>query len=338
MQKTIIYVYLSVLFSLFPFPILADEAPDTTFPKMNVVRIGTGSEDGLYLSFGRLIAKYLNPPPCDSPCSEYNYVVVNRSAGSMANMRDLAAGRIDAAFVQASVLAALTAVGHKDRGLYLNQIRLLMPLYDEVVHIVVPSKIRRHYINALHGKKISIGESLSGSLLTADEIFPPLGLLKNNYDPVYMPIKLAQKRLIDGQLDGLVYVVGAPVDSISELITSGKFSLLPLSGNLSATFLHTHPTYRLRVLPETVYPQLKHRTVLVTPAIMVVRQESSAQLVNSLLEVLHDPNLNNDVLSSLNIHPAFRDNAELYTHFDQTNLQLHPEALKYFKNKTIPYE
>lgn len=316
---------------LFPLHAQSQTANKPHFTKMNVIRIGTGSEHGLYLPFGRLIAKYLNPPPCDIPCEEYNYVVVNRSAGSMANMRDLAAGRIDAAFVQASVLAALTDENYKDRHLYLEQVRLLLPLYDEVVHIVVPNNLTTHYIQALQGKKISIGESLSGSLLTADEIFPLLGLVKKSYQPVYMPMSLAESRLISGELDGLVYVVGAPVKSISGLISSGKFSLLPLGKNISQAFLQRHQTYRLHELPQTVYPELENRTVLVTPAVMVVRKESSEQLVKSILRVLLSDELRQDMVEKLNIHPDFTSMQALYRQFDQTDLQIHPTAEKYFE-------
>jgi TRAP-type uncharacterized transport system substrate-binding protein len=198
-----------------------------------VVVISTGGPKGTYSSFFKSIQMV---------CGEAVQLIEKPSAGSDANIDNLINKQADAAFVQSDTLQ-FTAMN--DPRASDSQIRVLLPLYPEEVHVVAlkdlsktsggvsvfgknlgGTKIQLNSLADLEGVKVG---AWGGSFTTARAI-SYLGGVK--YETVqYEDDKKAMAALQSGEIAAIVAVGGQPLGFVSGL--SGNFKLLKIDSGLA---------------------------------------------------------------------------------------------------------
>ncbi len=128
---------------------------------------------------------------------------------------------VDIAIVQSDVLDMYKELGGvvsvEDR------IHYIAKLNEDEVHVLARSEYRG--IEELHGKSVSFGTEDSGSFLTASLIFEDLGI---DVEVQAIQPSLALQRMIEGRLDAMVVVDGAPILLLRAFDPEGRFHLLPL--------------------------------------------------------------------------------------------------------------
>jgi len=165
--------------------------------------------------------------------------------GSVQGIADLLYLRgIDVAVVQSDVLEFI-----RRRGTYPTidrRINYLTKLYNEEFHLLVRDDISS--VQDLGGKKVNFDYEGSGTAMTAGIVFDTLGV---PVQPTYYDQAAALEQLLAGELSGLVYVAGQPVQLFGSLGADApvKFLSIEYTPELMATYLPA------KLVPES-YPAL----------------------------------------------------------------------------------
>ena len=167
----------------------------------------TGASGGTYYSMGTDIASLAAEKGVD--------INITKSAGSLENLRRMA-GTENAgiSIVQSDVIDFLSKNPSRVNRKVLRNLRLVLPLYDEEVHLLARKNIGS--INELENKRVVVGELGSGTHITSNNI---LNILDINVKQIYdLTPKEAYESLILGKVDAVFFVGGKPVSYINGLL------------------------------------------------------------------------------------------------------------------------
>lgn len=201
------YVFALVLLA---WPVAAQEG--------NIV---TGGPSGTYIQIGRDLAAL------GAECGIG--LAVRESAGSIENMnavRDRRATQLG--IVQSDVLEYFRTFAADDPALRraAQGIRIAFPLYNEEVHVLARREIGS--LADLAGKRVATGTEGSGTRLTADLVLD-LAQVEPGERVALAPAE-ALPALLEGRVDALFYVVGAPAELFRAAdIDPERFHLVPMT-------------------------------------------------------------------------------------------------------------
>src|SRR6478609_8241300 len=188
-------------------------------------RIGTGGTAGTYYPIGGLLANAISNPP-------QLVLTAQASNGSVANINSIASGALESGFSQADVAYwAHTGTGLFEGKGKLEDLRLLANLYPESIHLVAAKSANIKSVADLKGKRVSMDEPGSGTLVDSRIILAGWGLKETDVKADFLKPNQAAERMRDGGLDAFFFVGGYPTSAITELAaTGGGVEIVPLSG------------------------------------------------------------------------------------------------------------
>ena len=182
--------------------------------------ITTGSPTGTYIKFGQQIKKYVAQPINMS-------MNVISSNGSVDNIKKLTKKEnIRFAIVQHDVINVFKNSNNSELKLLVRNIKVMLPLYYEEIHIVVRKNSPMTYFKDLKNTRINIGKRGSGTAMTSVLLYRELfsqDISQNNIF-TYSDTEALDK-LKNNQIDAVVIVSGQPSGIIKNL-DSQEFKLL----------------------------------------------------------------------------------------------------------------
>ena len=188
-------------------------------------RIGTGGTAGTYYPVGGIIANAVSQP---------NKVIATAVAsnGSVANINGILGGSLESGMTQSDVAYwAYTGTGTFEGKPKAENLRLLATLYPESIHLVARKGAGIKSVADLRGKRVSMDEPGSGTLVDVRLILGAFGMTDKDVKAEYLKPNQAGDKMKDGGLDAFFFVGGAPAGAISELASSGAgIELVPIDG------------------------------------------------------------------------------------------------------------
>lgn len=242
-------------------------------------RIGTGSTAGTYYPIGSIIAGAISNPPGSRACDKGGscgvpglIAVVQSTNGSVANVRGLSEGRLEAALVQADI----AYWAYSGEGVFagtppFENLRAIANLYPEVIQLVVRRDARIESVADLRGKRVSLDKVGSGTRVDATLVLEAFGLTPKDLEEVEVMPGEAIALMRADALDAFFFVAGAPTNAISSLAKDVSITLLPLDGPEIEELRAKYPFFARDVVPSGTY-----RNVPLTPTLSV-----GAQLMTS---------------------------------------------------------
>lgn len=227
----------------------------------------TGLETGTYYAIGQDIAAIA----ADTGAP----VMVRPSKGSIDNLQKMTDSKENAALgiVQADVLAFLQRSDKPKSRDITKRLRMVMPLFREEIHILARRDITS--IDDLNGKRVVVGSSGSGSMMTSLNLFSMLNITPSNMYQVEAPEAVVA--VLAGRADAMIFVGGKPVPmfkNLEQLRTSGNMEMKDLLTQVHFLALPEDQTAKLYepalITPEDydfvteMVPTLAVRSVLVT--------------------------------------------------------------------------
>jgi TRAP transporter TAXI family solute receptor len=198
-------------------------------------RIGTGGPAGTTFPIGEALAEALRPAfaaeACaDPPCPSGSLLPVSQlSNGSLANLRDLAAGRLEAALVRADVAHWAARGGGPLAGqAAMPGLRAVASLYPETLHVVTLRRGGFRSIADLRGRRLSLDARGSGTPPLARRVLAAYGLRDGDFEAHYIKPGLAIEQLAAGKLDAFFAVGGTPLRSLERLAEIAEVQILPV--------------------------------------------------------------------------------------------------------------
>lgn len=244
--------------------------------------IGTGGTGGVYYPLGGALASRLSA--ADS-AGRYTAEV---TGGSVENVNRVVAGQIDLGFTLA-VSAYEAYQSGLDGAEPARDLRIVAPLYPNIVHILVASGSGITGVEDFAGRRVSVGSAGSGTEQTAQQILAAHGLTYDDVSAQYLSFSESAAALRDGALDAAILSVGVPAAAVLEASTAGGVELLPLQGAGRETLLEAHPYYDVGTIPAGAYPGVQEAVPTVAMNNWIVgRADLDERVVVALLEILRD--------------------------------------------------
>lgn len=307
--------------------------------KVTFFLIGTGSTSGTYFPVGEALAAVISHPPGAAPCEQGEHcgvpgliAVVKSAAGSVANARQVNAGHLDSALVQANVLArAFKGTGEFAGEGSQSALRAIAGLYPEAVHLVVARQAGITKIADLKGKRVSIGPKGSGTQTDAKHILRAYGLRSQQLKMIEADVSRSEQMILTGELDAFFLVTGAPARSIAELSARGVIDLLPIDGAPADRLRLEYPFYTPWEIAGETYQGIGAVNTLSIGAVWVTHEQTDPDLIYRITKALFDPS-NRKILQSAHPKGYFitRETAA-----QGVPILLHPGAERYYREAGI---
>jgi len=186
------------------------------------VNIMTGSSTGTYIQIGKDIGALAEQIGRNMTAVE--------SAGSLENIEAVRKRPLTQfGIVQSDVLDFIRTFRQDDIEMrrMANNTRIVFPLYNEEVHIVVRRSSGLNVLADLSGRTVAIGEPNSGTNLTSTFLFEVANVRPQNM--LTISSSEGMEQLKTGAVDAFVYVAGAPTKLLADTNANDDFKILPIS-------------------------------------------------------------------------------------------------------------
>ena len=256
--------------------------------------IGTAATSGTYFPIGALLASIISNPPGSRPCDVGGscgvpglIAVAQSTQGSVENVKRIGAGTLQSALSQSDVATwAYTGTGIFRKHAPIDNLRAIANLYPEDVHIVVRKDSGIGSIADLRGKRVSVGEQESGTLVEATEILKAYGIGLKNIKPSYDKPGHAADRLAAGEIDAFFQVSGSPVMAVAELAQRVPIDLLPIPQDKALEIIKSHPFLTISATLMDTYENVGLTPTISVGAIWVVAADVDEELVYQITRSL----------------------------------------------------
>src|SRR6187549_2902232 len=213
-------------------------------------RIGTGGTGGTYYPVGGMIANAISTDKINVSAVATN--------GAVANVNGIVGGSMESGFSQADVNAwAYTGTGIYEGKPKIEELRVIANLFPESVHVIVRKGLGIKSLADLKGKRVSIDEPGSGTLVNARALLAAYGVTEKDIKPEYLKQQQSAEKLKDGSLDGYFQTTGFPQGTLTELAATNGFDLLPIEGEARDKILAQYKFFAKDNIPDGVYKDVK---------------------------------------------------------------------------------
>lgn len=266
--------------------------------EMQFFRIGTGGTGGTYYPIGGLIAHSISNPPGSRPCDRGGscgvpglVAIAQSSNGSVANINAIRSGALESGFAQSDVAHwAYNGTGiYQNRG-SIDNLRAIASLYPESIHLVARKGSGIRSVADLKGKRVSLDEPGSGTLVDARLILAAFDIAETDLQAEYIKPTPATAKMKSDQLDAFFIIAGYPTGSVAELTAGVGAELIPINGPQVDQLIETHGFFVKDVIPEGVYANTTAIETISVGAQWVVNARVDEQLVYQITRALWNAN------------------------------------------------
>lgn len=280
-------------------PAVSAEPPKDDRDTFRAFVLSTGEPGGIYLPLGRSLCHLYNR---DRP-PEMPICLAMKSGGSIDNIDRLRNGTADMALVQSDVAHwARSGEGPFSNIGAFSELRLLFPVHDETITILVKQDVAIHEISDFLGKRIAIAGSKTGSHATTEALLQALGWKPDDFRSYTSePMADEIEALCRGQTDITILVVGHPNGFVQRALSECDARLERFAGSDVESALEALPFLHMGSVEAGRYKsQTSAVPVPALAAMLVVRASLSNAVVERFASTLfsHEETLRK-------LHPAF---------------------------------
>ena len=321
----------ALLAGLAGMPFGAEAAEDDQF----FVRITTGPASGTYFPFGGLLATAVSNPPGTRECQLGGIcgvpgliAIAQSSEGSVTNVHDLAANRVESALCQADVSHwADSGQGSFGGSGLEGKIRSITSLYDEAIHVVAAAGRGIWRISDLAGRRVSIDLPGSGTNLEARMVLAAHGVGLEDLDLLELAPGEAADNMAAGEIDGFFLVSGTPANAIRQLAENYLITLLPVTGEGADQLRTENPFLTNASIAAGTYFNVPFIRTLSVRAMWLASVELPEDLVYKMTEAFWDTRIQ-DLIGQGHGQGEEVDTQAALTGTAET--PLHPGAQRYY--------
>jgi TRAP transporter TAXI family solute receptor len=305
-------------------------------------RILTGGTVGTYFPIGGLIANAISNPPGSRPCADGGSCGVPgliasavTSNGSVANVAAIAAGSAQSGFVQSDVAYwAFNGTGIYNGRPKVDVLRAIANLYPESIQLVVRKGSGIKSVHDLRGRKISLDEPGSGTLVDARLILQAFGLSEKDLQAQYFPAQRVADNLREGAIDGFFTVSGWPQSSVADLAATVGIELVPIAGPEVDKLVEQFSFFSKEEIPGSAYKGAAGVQTVSVHAIWATSIKQSDELIYKVTAALWNPSTRKLLDSG---HAKGRE-IRLETATRGLGIPLHPGAERFYREAGLAVE
>jgi len=318
-------------------------AAAATAPEARFFRIGTAATGGSFFEIGGIVAGAISGPTGGPPCGHGGncgvpglVAVAQATPGSIENLRMINSGQIESGFAQAD-LAGWAYHGSKifaEAGPQ-RRLRTIASLFPEAAHLVVRADSPIHKIADLKGKRISLGESGSGTAADAAVFLATAGFKEKDVTRKFLRPGPAAEELKSGEIDAFFLVGGYPIPAIRDVAATTPVRLVSFDEHLLDRVKKDFPFYHRAVIPAGTYPSIDTETVtLGFFALWLVNADTDSDLVYAITQSLWNQGTRR-LLDGLD---PLGKKITLDQALNGVSVPLHDGAARFYQERGLPVE
>ena len=289
--------------------------------------MGTGGTSGTYYPLGGALSQIIT----DNTNGQIS-CVAQATGASVENLNLVNAGDIDLAIVQND-----TADYGKNGKMFfkapLTNVVGICRMYPEHIQMAATPESGIKTLADFKGKRVSVGAPASGNEANAQQIFGEVGLYDGKdygFTAHYLSYAEATSHYKDRLIDAFTFTTGAPNSGIQEIVTAQPLNFIEIKGELRDKIIAKYPFFAPAIIEKGVYSNLDHDVeTIAVQACLVARRDMSDDDAYALTKAIFE---NLDAIA--NAH-AKGKNITLEAALDGMTLDIHPGALKYYKEKGL---
>ena len=288
------------------------------------ILLGTGEPKTFSHFAGRMICRVINKHTSDLNCK------VVTAPDDVDNLTNLGGGSLDIGLIDSSLLYdAVNRTGYFEFfDISYENLRLLAPLYQIPVTLVVRSDARIDALDALKGKRINAGAPRSIQHLQFDTLMEAKSWQKSDFSLIAeLPRSQSQDTMAfcHGDVQAMLHVGVHPDGSLQQLFKLCEANLVDMDDAEIEKMVSGHPALAKIEISADVYPANPQPvTTFGTTALLVASEDLDEQTVYSIVEAIErSRNRLQDAHPALGVGPL---PAEL-------GIPLHPGAVSFFKKQ-----
>lgn len=323
MKKTVIGLMVLLCISMTVFANGANEGK-TAKPEHYDLIMGTAGTSGTYYIVGAAMGAAINKN------SSLVNVIVQPTKGSMENLNLAQSNDLQLGMSNSDgVYWAATGTGSYAKSGKLN-IKAVMNLYRSQAQMVALKSSGIKTFGDLKGKKVNLGPSgqtiieVSKAVLRAYGIDP-----EKDITPLYLAVDEGLSKLKDGEIDASFFVAAAPTAGVVNIASNTAVQLVDIDSAILDKVSKDYPFYGKGVIPAGTY---KGQDKDVNVVEMVTELFASADVPEAAIYEFVKQAIETQP-QYVNAHVSIQEiNA---TFASQCVTELHPGALKYYKEKGL---
>jgi TRAP transporter TAXI family solute receptor len=301
--------------------------------------IGTAGRLGTYYPVGDIIARAISRPPGAQACADGGpcgvpgvVATAVLTEGSVANVADIVSGALNSGFMQSDVAYwAATGSGLYDGKPRVEVLRAIANLYQEAIHLVVRRGSGIASIADLKGKRVSLDEDGSGTMVDALLILRAYGLDAKDIVVEKLKPQHAGDQLRAGSLDAFFSIAGWRQPALVKLAEESDIELLPIEGPQVERLISTYSYFSRDRIPENAYRNVGGVNTLAINAIWATSSKAPEKLIYDITAALWNANTRR----LLDQAPSAAKGIRLETAVQGLGILLHPGAEKYYLEKGV---
>ncbi len=302
-------------------------------PARQFFEIATGPVAGTYFPMGELIARVVSHPPglarCErnALCGPPGVIVSARTSdGAVANVLAVDSGQVASGLAQGNVVAdAVAGRGPFRRYGRQTHIRVMADLFPESMQLVVGPNSSIRNVADLKGKRVSIGNTQSGSDVIAAEILAAYGVRRVKI--VRESYETSGGLLRDGKIDAFFFLGGAPSPLIADLTGRSHARIIAIDGPGRARLVARVKGLSPDIIPNGAYRGMGRIDTISCHTLWLVKDNAPADAVYALVRALYDP-ANRPMLQQ---GPPPADEIKLGEQISLLSVPWHPGALRFYR-------
>ncbi len=252
-----------------------------------VIRFGTGGNEGSYFPVGSIIAVAINERRIKTEDGREIVVLPQRSNGSVANLNDISDNLLEMGLAQADVVSfAHAAVGQFEDTAVGESLRTVGTLYVESVHLVVTVDSGIEEFSDLAGKRVSVDELGSGTQIDVEPMLAAHEMTYEDIQAVYLKPVDSIERLREGQLDAFFMIAGYPIKGVKDLVDEGIGKVIGLEQEIIDQLTSEHLYFSRSVIPANIYANDSQTPTLGVPAQIIVNNELDESIAYEITKTL----------------------------------------------------
>ena len=291
------------------------------------VTIGTGSRTGVYFQIGRGICRLLKASgnPAAASCSALT------TAGSIANLRDLRAGKLQLAVAQSDwQYHALNGTSDFTEDMPDPDLRALFSVHGEAFTLVARRDAEIENLRDLIAKRVNIGNPGSGQRGTMEILMLAMGWEKSTFSLAEeLPASQQSLALCHDRVQAMVYTAGHPNDSVAQAVRLCDAALVEVSGRPVDILVAKYPFYSRMTIPGGLYAG-NHNDVRTfgVKATVVSSAKVDADTVYAITKAVFE-----NLAGFRRLHPSFSHLIPEQMITDGLSAPLHEGARRYYKER-----
>ena len=287
--------------------------------------LGTG-KPGTFSHFtGRMLCRIIN-----SHSGELNCKTVP-ALDDVHNLTNLRGGSLDICLIDSRMLLdAINKTGQfKFFDIGYENLRVLIPLYDVPITLIVRRDAGIFSLEDLKGKRINAGAPLSPQHHAVDTIMKAKKWTKKDFSLIgELPSSMSQDTMAfcHGRIQGMIHIGVHPDSSLQQLIRLCKANLVDMNDNDIQKLVSDYPAFWKISIGASTYPEIsKEVTTFGTRAMLVASEELDEGIVYRIIDAIYS---NRERLKTA--HPSLSLVPVGEAQLSVAGMPLHPGAEKYF--------